>query len=178
MFKRSNVQRVTVKVGVTAQHRQGEQGCRGAEEQGRRNAPQHLITPAPLHKRSRGARPPWRQHHRPQWGGEEHAYCDRLNARLKEPTESCRDSAVKVIWTRHAEERQREWERKLGIARQEIEELLVNPEQVGPGDLDASVAQARRGNGLLRVPFVEVGEGRKVLTVYWTSRVEKYWREE
>ena len=29
--------------------------------------------------------------------------------------------------------------------------------------------------GLLRVPFVEVEEGRKILTVYWTSRVEKYW---
>jgi len=85
---------------------------------------------------------------------------------------------VKIIWTRHAEERQEEWQKKLGITRQEVENLLRDPEQVVPGDLEALVAQARRGNGLLRVPFVEVEGGRKILTVYWTSKVEKYWREE
>lgn len=47
-----------------------------------------------------------------------------------------------------------------------------------PGDQDALVAQARKGNGLLRVPFVEVEGNRKVLTIYWTSKVEKYWKEE
>jgi len=85
---------------------------------------------------------------------------------------------VKIIWTRHAEERQEEWQKKLGITRQEVENLLRDSEQVVPGDLEALVAQARRGNGLLRVPFVEVEGGRKILTVYWTSKVEKYWREE
>ena len=85
---------------------------------------------------------------------------------------------MKIIWTRHAEERQEEWQKKLGITRQEVENLLRDPEQVVPGDLEALVAQARRGNGLLRVPFVEVEGGRKILTVYWTSKVEKYWREE
>jgi hypothetical protein len=85
---------------------------------------------------------------------------------------------VKIIWTRHAQERQEGWQKKLGITRQEVEDLLRNPEKVVPGDLNALVAQARRGNGLLRVPFIEVEGGRKVLTVYWTSRVEKYWREE
>ena len=85
---------------------------------------------------------------------------------------------MKIIWTRHAEERQEEWQKKLGITRQEVENLLRDSEQVVPGDLEALVAQARRGNGLLRVPFVEVEGGRKILTVYWTSKVEKYWREE
>jgi hypothetical protein len=85
---------------------------------------------------------------------------------------------VKIIWTRHAVERQEEWQKRLGITRQDVEVLLRNPEQVVPGDLEALVAQARRGNGLLRVPFVEVEGGRKVLTVYWTSKVEKYWQEE
>jgi len=85
---------------------------------------------------------------------------------------------VKIIWTRHAEERQEEWRKKLGITRQEVEDLLRDPEQVVPGDLEALVAQARRGNGLLRVPFVEAEGERKILTVYWTSKVEKYWREE
>ena len=85
---------------------------------------------------------------------------------------------MKIIWTRHAEERQEEWRKKLGITRQEVEDLLRDPEQVVPGDLEALVAQARRGNGLLRVPFVEAEGRRKILTVYWTSKVEKYWREE
>ena len=85
---------------------------------------------------------------------------------------------MKIIWTRHAEERQEEWQKKLGITRQEVEDLLRDPEQVVPGDLEALVAQARRGNGLLRVPFVEAEGERKILTVYWTSKVEKYWREE
>jgi len=85
---------------------------------------------------------------------------------------------VKITWTRHAEKRQEEWRKKLGITRQEVEGLLRDPEQVVPGDLEALVAQARRGNGLLRVPFVEAEGERKILTVYWTSRVGKYWREE
>jgi hypothetical protein len=85
---------------------------------------------------------------------------------------------VKIIWTRHAAERQEEWQKKLDITRQEVEDLLRDPEQVVPGDLEALVAQTRRGQGLLRAPFVEVEEGRKILTVYWTSKVEKYWREE
>ena len=85
---------------------------------------------------------------------------------------------MRIIWTRHAEERQEAWRKKLGITRQEVEDLLRNPEQVVPGDLESLVAQARRGNGLLRAPFVEMEGGRKILTVYWTSKVEKYWREE
>jgi len=85
---------------------------------------------------------------------------------------------MKVIWTRHAEERQEEWEKKLGIRRQEVEEMLRNHEQIVPGDRDALIAQARRGSGLLRAAFVEVEGNRKVLTVYWTSKVEKYWKEE
>jgi len=40
------------------------------------------------------------------------------------------------------------------------------------------VAQAKTRNGLLRVPFVEIEGNRKVLTVYWTSKVERYWKEE
>ena len=84
---------------------------------------------------------------------------------------------MEIIWTRHAKERQEEWQKRLGITRQEVEELLRNPEQVVPGDLEAFVAQARRGNGLLRVPFIEAEEGRRVLTLYWTSKVRKYWQE-
>jgi hypothetical protein len=85
---------------------------------------------------------------------------------------------MNCIWTAHAEERQREWQRKLGVAREEAEEVVRNPEQLMPGDRGALVAQTRRGNGLLRVPFVEVENERKILTVYWTSRAERYWKDE
>lgn len=85
---------------------------------------------------------------------------------------------MKIIWTRHAEDRQKEWERKLGITRQEVEDILRNPEQMVAGDQDIMVAQSRRGNGLLCGAFDDVEGDRKVLTLYWTSKVVKYWGEE
>jgi hypothetical protein len=85
---------------------------------------------------------------------------------------------MKIIWTKHAEDRQKEWEKKLEITRQEVENILKNPEQIVFGDQTVLVAQSRRANGLLRVPFEDAKEGRKVLTVYWTSKVEKYWKEQ
>ena len=86
--------------------------------------------------------------------------------------------AVKVIWTNHAQERQTEWEEKLGVTRQEVENVVSYPEQIVSGDREIQVAQARRGNGLLRVPFIEGEDGRRVITVYWTSKVERYWKGE
>ncbi len=85
---------------------------------------------------------------------------------------------MEVIWTKHAEDRQKEWEKKFGITRQEVENLVSNPEQIVPGDMDVLVAQSRNRNGLLRVPFVEKERSRKILTVYWTSKIERYWKEE
>lgn len=46
---------------------------------------------------------------------------------------------MKIVWTKHAEERQQEWERKLGFSRQDVEDLLTQPEQIVPGDLGALV---------------------------------------
>lgn len=85
---------------------------------------------------------------------------------------------MRIIWTKHGEDRQREWEKKLAITKQEVEDLLTEPEQVISGDMNIQVAQARTRNGLLRVAFVEQEENRKVLTVYWTSKISKYWKEE
>ena len=82
-----------------------------------------------------------------------------------------------IIWTGHARDRQKEWHKKLGITEEEVEKLLKNPAQIVPGDRGVLVAQVRSGNGLLRVPFVNVEGNRKVVTIYWTSRVEKYWKE-
>ncbi|MER3523846.1 MAG: hypothetical protein C4326_07195 [Ignavibacteria bacterium] len=85
---------------------------------------------------------------------------------------------MNIIRTKHAKERQREWEKRLGITRQDVEQTVNDPEQIVAGDMDALVAQRRRGGGLLRIPFVESSDGRKILTVYWTSRIEKYWKED
>jgi hypothetical protein len=85
---------------------------------------------------------------------------------------------VKVIWTRHATERQQEWQKKLGITRAEIESVVMHPTQIVAGDAGDWIAQSYRGSGLLRVPFVQVGDDRKVLTVYWTSKIDKYWKGE
>ncbi len=85
---------------------------------------------------------------------------------------------MKIIWTGHAKERQKEWEKKLRITKQEIEDLISNPEQIVPGERGALVAQKKSRNGLLRVPFLEIGKDKKILTVYWTSRIDKYWKEE
>ena len=84
---------------------------------------------------------------------------------------------MKIIWTKHAEDRQKEWEKKLGVSRKEVEDLVSNPEQIIPGDVGVLVAQTKTRKGLLRSPFVEIGMERKVLTVYWTSRIERYWKE-
>jgi len=83
---------------------------------------------------------------------------------------------VKIVWTRHAEERQKAWEKVLGITREEVEDLLMDPQQVVPGDRDVFVAQGKRGRGLLRVPFIEAEGGRKIVTIYWSSKVGKYWK--
>jgi hypothetical protein len=84
---------------------------------------------------------------------------------------------MKIVWTKHAEDRQKEWEKKLEITRQEVENIIRCPEQIVPGDQHTLVAQSRRGNGLLRVAFGDIGDKRKILTLYWTSKVQKYWKE-
>jgi len=51
--------------------------------------------------------------------------------------------------------RQKEWEKKLEITRQEVKNVLRNPEQVVPGDRNVMIAQTRRGKGLLRVALID-----------------------
>ncbi len=85
---------------------------------------------------------------------------------------------MKFIWTIHAIDRQKEWEKNLGITRQKVEDLVSDPEQIVPGDMGVLVSQTKIHGGLLRVPFIEIGMDRKIITVYWTSKVERYWRDE
>jgi hypothetical protein len=60
-----------------------------------------------------------------------------------------------IIWTRHAEARQKEWEREKGITRSQIEQIIIEPGQIVPGDLGVQVAQNKIWGGLIRVPFFE-----------------------
>jgi len=82
---------------------------------------------------------------------------------------------MNFVWTQHVEERQKQWERLRKVTRARVERVLREPEQVVRGYHGASVAQSRFGGGLLRVSFMIVDEGYKVLTVYWTSKVSSYW---
>jgi len=84
---------------------------------------------------------------------------------------------VKIVWTKHAEERQQQWQQRLEITREEVEMVLMNPQQIVVED-DARVAHSQRGNGLLRVVFVEIGNTKRILTLYWTNQVKRYWQEE
>lgn len=84
---------------------------------------------------------------------------------------------MKIFWTKHAEERQKQWQEKLGISREEVETILQKTEQIVQED-QVSVAQSKRGDGLLRVVFVEIGDFQRILTLYWTNQVKRYWQEE
>ena len=84
---------------------------------------------------------------------------------------------MKIFWTRHALERQKLWQKEKGITITEVEKLLQHPEQVVEGDRGVQIAQTKRGNGLLRVAFKETEDGVTVITLYWTSKISKYWKE-
>lgn len=83
---------------------------------------------------------------------------------------------MKVVWTDHARVRQGAWEERLGISASTVERVARSPEQVVPGRGRARVTQARWQHGLIRVIFVDHGEERRLITVYWTSQVDRYWR--
>lgn len=83
---------------------------------------------------------------------------------------------MQIVWTKHAEERQQQWIERFGITREEVETVVTNPQQIILED-DVLVAQVKRGNGLLRVPFVEIGNTKRILTLYWTNQIKRYWQE-
>ncbi|MBE9139416.1 DUF4258 domain-containing protein [Nodosilinea sp. LEGE 07088] len=83
---------------------------------------------------------------------------------------------MNIFWTKHAEERQQQWQQRLGISREEVEAVVKVPQQIVIED-DIYVAQSKRGKGLLRVPFAAVGETRRIITLYWTNQVNRYWQD-
>ncbi|GBF81788.1 DUF4258 domain-containing protein [Aphanothece sacrum] len=83
---------------------------------------------------------------------------------------------MEIVWTHHAEERQKQWQSKLGITREEVENVLNNPQQIIIEN-EVFVAQAKKGNGLLRIVFVNIGNSKRILTLYWTNQINRYWQE-
>ncbi len=82
-----------------------------------------------------------------------------------------------IVWTRHAEERQQQWEQRLGITHDEVETILTYPQQI-VAENQVFVAQSKRGKGLLRIVFVNIGSTKRILTLYWTNQINRYWQEE
>jgi len=83
---------------------------------------------------------------------------------------------MNIVWTKHAVERLKQWEKTIGITEEEAERVWRDPGQVVDGDLGVKIAQAKSRDGVLRIPFKEEEGGYRIITVYWSSRVERYWK--
>ena len=83
---------------------------------------------------------------------------------------------MNITWTKHAQIRQKEWQKKIGVTKQEVEEILRNSGQVVHGDLNIGST----GENLKRLDARAIFRGElrsEDIAVYWTSKVEQYWRE-
>jgi len=84
---------------------------------------------------------------------------------------------MQIIWTKHAEERQQQWQQtRPEITREAIETVLSYPEQIVLED-ESLIAQSKFGTGLLRVVFIELGNSKRIITFYWTNQIKRYWQE-
>ncbi len=81
---------------------------------------------------------------------------------------------MNIIWTKHGEEQQQQWQQKRSDITREA--VLSYPEQIVPEN-DVLVAQSKFGTGLLRVVYIELGNSKRIITLYWTSQVKRYWQE-
>ena len=82
----------------------------------------------------------------------------------------------KIDFTKYSELQTQE--RK--IRKHDVVDTLQSPEQILSGRRGRKIAQKkleREGEkGLLRVIFEEKADTKIVITAYWTSKIEKYWR--
>ena len=83
---------------------------------------------------------------------------------------------MQIVWTKHANDRYQAWQQRLGITREQVEAILISPEQVVP-EHEVLVAQSRYGNGVLRVVYAEIGSTQRIITLYWTNQFKRYWKE-
>jgi len=86
--------------------------------------------------------------------------------------------SIKIAYTKHAmvtlEER--------GIESALVRKLLEDPQQVIKAPVGKEIAQGvfKRGGRdcLLRVVYAKENTGLRVITAYWTTKIEKYWEGE
>lgn len=82
----------------------------------------------------------------------------------------------KVEFTKYAELQVQE----RGMSHKDILDTLNSPGQLLSGKKRRKIAQKKlnRGGeeGLLRVIFEQKVNAKVVVTIYWTSKIEKYWR--
>ena len=82
---------------------------------------------------------------------------------------------MKIQYSKHAEGTLEERE----IAKETVEELIRKPQQVIKGKGNKQIVQGimKRENQefLLRVVYIETEATMKVITAYWTSKIDKYW---
>ncbi len=53
---------------------------------------------------------------------------------------------MRILWTHHSEERQKDWEKRLGITRRHVEDVIWSSEQIAAGYRGTLVAQSRCAN--------------------------------
>ena len=84
---------------------------------------------------------------------------------------------MKIYYTSHADN----VISKREIKESQVEELVKSPPQVLEGKGETKIAQGiyQRNDRdfLLRVVYKEEKDIIKVITSYWTSKIEKYWEE-
>ena len=82
---------------------------------------------------------------------------------------------MEIQYTKHAEAILAE----RGITKDVVEELLSHPQQVIKGKGKEEIVQGvfeRCGERfLLRVLYVKTSGTHKIITAYWTSKIDKYW---
>ena len=54
---------------------------------------------------------------------------------------------------------------------------LKSPQQIVVED-EVTIAQSLYGQGLLRIVYAEVGDTLRIVTLYWTNQVRRYWQKE
>ena len=84
---------------------------------------------------------------------------------------------MRIIWAEHVRERQKERFLSHAVSLSDVEIVVRTPEQTVAGEFGVVVAQSRLLGGLLRVPFVNIEGSRRIVTLHWTSKLSRYWRE-
>ena len=83
---------------------------------------------------------------------------------------------MRIRYSKHAEEQLKERH----LSKRMVSNVLLKPQQILPGKKLRKIAQSivklEGLDFLIRVIYEEKGKDLEVLTVYKTTKIEKYWR--